>query len=166
VLEVGDLVGGHAVRGGHHHGPRLLGRQGGERVAQLAGGLTGEGPLLRALGRADQVRVPLGQIEGQVEGSGPTDPDRVHREVVGDAGQPDAHRAPPGVITVGGPPGPLERRLGDVLGQPGVTGEAERDAEHGPLEPAYERQRELGVSGGETRQQNVIGPVGDAGTHH
>src|SRR6266545_3306268 len=65
-------------------------------------------------------------------------------------------RAAPRVVHLGVPPGPLERLLGHVLGQLYVTQHRQRDPEHDALEPPYERNGDLRVTGGEPGQQSLV----------
>ena len=55
------------------------------------------------------------------------------------------------------PPRRLERVLRDVLGGTRVAGHGQRHAEDDPLEPAHERDRELGIARAEPGEQYFIG---------
>lgn len=63
------------------------------------------------------------------------------------------------------PPGPFERLLRDVLGQPRVAHHRDRDGEHLALEPAHERHRDLVVTETEAGQQSLVGEPVDGDAH-
>ena len=68
-----------------------------------------------------------------------------------------ADRAAPRVVDRRVPPRTLECLLRDVLGGPGIADDGQRHAEDDPLEPAHERERELGVARAEAREQRFVG---------
>ena len=53
-------------------------------------------------------------------------------------------------------PRALEGLLRDVLGQHRIAEHGDRDTEHLALEPAHERDRDLGVASGEPGQQSLV----------
>ena len=93
---------------------------------------------------------------GGIDGRGLASPDRVDGQIVGDGGQPGAHRAPAGVEAARPPPGPLEGLLGHVLGQMRIAHHGQGHAEHVALEPAHERQSDLRAARGQPLEQSVI----------
>lgn len=134
---VGDLLGGVAAHHSEHDGACLLGWQ----FPEMLDGLRGVELLVDiarrvAQGGGDQV------VEHRVVGRGGSPgADGVDRQVTGDRQQPGEHRSAPDVVGAGRLPGPQEGLLTDILGEPAIAGDRDRQAEDPALEAADEGHR-------------------------